>query len=35
MIAAYSIRKLLDAGKLSDDIANIKVNIFVYKAKEL
>lgn len=32
MIAAYSIRKLLDAGKVSYDISNIKINIFVYKA---
>lgn len=32
MIAAYSIRKLLNAGKVSDDIANIKINTFVYKA---
>lgn len=32
MIAAYSIRKLLDSGKVSDDIENIKINTFVYKA---
>lgn len=32
-IATYSIRKLIEAGKISDDLINSKFNIRVYKAK--
>lgn len=32
-LAAYSIRKLMDAGKICDELVNLKVNIRVYKAK--
>lgn len=34
MLGAYSIRKLVESGKISDKIANTKVNVFVYKAKK-